>query len=194
MLWAITPRVASRPAGEDDMITDIASFLRFFDGVRRRTERDVAALPPEAATWRPPAVGGEAGWTIGRIVGHLGGSRLYFASAYRGEGWVSPAMEMDADDPRAWSPWLRTTAERFAARLADTPPEWLSRRIDMIDTPGSSLSGWRILMMMLEHEVHHRSQIDAYAGLQGWPVPDIFNRSAEHISTLQEDQRARHRH
>ena len=28
------------------MITDIASYLRFFDGVRRRTERDIAALPP----------------------------------------------------------------------------------------------------------------------------------------------------
>jgi hypothetical protein len=25
-------------------------------------------------------------------------------------------------------------------------------------------------MMMIEHEVHHRSQIDAYAGLNGWPV------------------------
>jgi uncharacterized damage-inducible protein DinB len=54
----------------------------------------------------------------------------------------------------------------------------------MIDTPGA-LSGWRILMMMLEHEVHHRSQIDTYAGLEGWPVPDIFGRSAETISALQ---------
>ena len=99
---------------------------------------------------------------------------------------------MDPDDARTWLPWLRTSAERFAARLADTPPEWLTRRIDMIDTPGATLSGWRILMMMIEHEVHHRSQIDAYAGLQGWPVPDIFNRSAEHISTLQDEQRARY--
>jgi hypothetical protein len=33
------------------MITDIASYLRFFDSVRRRTERDVAALPPAAAEW-----------------------------------------------------------------------------------------------------------------------------------------------
>ena len=48
------------------MITDIASYLRFFDSVRRRTERDIAALPPVAAAWRPPAAGGEAGWGIGR--------------------------------------------------------------------------------------------------------------------------------
>ena len=58
----------------------------------------------------------------------------------------------------------------------------------MIDTTGS-LSGWRILTMMLEHEVHHRSQIDTYAGLEGWAVPDIFGRSAETISALQPAQK-----
>jgi hypothetical protein len=47
-------------------------------------------------------------------------------------------------------------------------------------------------MMMLEHEVHHRSQIDTYAGLEGWPVPDIFGRSAESIDALQSDQRLKH--
>ena len=62
------------------MITDIASYLRFFDSVRRRTERDVASLPPEAAAWRPPAAAGEAAWSIGDIVGHIGGTRLYFSS------------------------------------------------------------------------------------------------------------------
>jgi uncharacterized damage-inducible protein DinB len=173
------------------MITDIASYLRFFDSVQRRTERDVAALPPEGAAWRPPAAGGEHGWAIGDIVGHIGSSRLYFASAYRGEGWIATPFESDRADQRTWLPWLRSSAERFVALVRDTPDQWLTRRIEMIDTPGS-LSGWRILMMMLEHEIHHRSQIDTYAGLQGWPVPDIFERSAESIAALQPDQRARH--
>ena len=175
------------------MITDMGTYLRFFDGVRRRTERDVAALPPGAASWRPPATDGEHGWSIGRIVGHIGGSRLYFASAYRGEGWLAPAIELDEHAQDTWLPWLRSTAERFAALLADTPAEWLTRRVETIDTPGATLSGWRVLMMHLEHEVHHRSQIDAYAGLQGWPVPDIFNRAWETISDLAPEQRARYR-
>jgi uncharacterized damage-inducible protein DinB len=177
------------------MITDVASYLKFFDGVRRRTERDVAALPPQAAAWRPPAAAGEGEWTIGQIVAHLCGSRLYFASAYRGEGWLwAPTKdEMDPDDTRTWLPWLRRSAERFAAQLADTPAAWLTRRVEMIDTPGATLSGWRILMMMIEHEVHHRSQIDTYAGLEGWPVPHIFNRSSEAIEALQAEQQARHR-
>jgi uncharacterized damage-inducible protein DinB len=176
------------------MITDIASYLRFFDGVRRRTERDVAALPPEAAAWRRPTEGSEGEWRIGQIVGHIGGTRLYFASAYRGEGWITVEPEMDPDDQRTWIPWLEASARRFDERLRNTPDAWLTRRIDMIDTPGAALSGWRLLMMMVEHEVHHRSQIDSYAGLEGWPVPHIFNRSAESIQVLQPEQRARHRH
>jgi uncharacterized damage-inducible protein DinB len=175
------------------MLTDIASYLRFFDSVRRRTERDVAALPPAAAAWRPPAnASGEAGWSIGEIVGHIGGTRLYFASAYRGEGWITEAPGLDPADQLTWLPWLQSSAERFVEGLRDTPNEWLNRRIEMIDTPGA-LSGWRLLMMMLEHEVHHRSQIDSYAGLEGWPVPHIFERSAETIAALQPAERARHR-
>ena len=169
------------------MITDIAAYLRFFDSVRRRTERDVAALPSEAAAWRPPAIQGEVGWSIGQIVGHIGASRLYFASAYRGDGWRVWSPEVDRDDPHTWVPWLRTSAGRFTAQLRDTPNEWLTRKVKMIDTPGE-LSGWRILMMMVEHEVHHRSQIDSYAGLQGWPVPDIFGRSAEAVGLAASNQ------
>ena len=174
------------------MITDIGSYPRFFDSVRRRTERDVAALPPEAAAWKPPARGGEAGWDIGQIVAHVGGSRLYFASAYRGEGWIGDLVpEPESGGRERWLPLLRSSAEAYIAALRDTPAEWLQRRVPMIDT-ADTLSGWRILMMMIEHEVHHRSQIDAYAGLEGWPVPDIFGRSAETIGTLQAAQRARH--
>ena len=84
------------------MITDIASDLRFSDSVRRRTERDVAALPPGAAVWRAPAVDGKPGWSIGQIVDHIvgriGGSRLYFASAYRDEGWIWSEPESDPKD------------------------------------------------------------------------------------------------
>jgi hypothetical protein len=45
---------------------------------------------------------------------------------------------------------------------------------------------------MMEHDIHHRSQIDTYAGMNGWDVPDIYNRSAETIGGLQGEQRAKH--
>ena len=61
----------------------------------------------------------------------------------------------------------------------------------MIDSDGA-LSGWRVLMMMVEHDIHHRSQIDTYAGMNGWPVPDIYARSAETIIRLQATERTKH--
>src|SRR5437870_5934427 len=125
------------------MFTEIDAYLKYFDGIRRRTERDVAALPAEAAQWRPPAIGGEMGWSIGQIVSHIGSSRLYFASAYRGEGWIGIPASYEHGDRDVWIAWLRETADRFADLLKSTPNEWLTRRVEMIDTPGSTLSGWR---------------------------------------------------
>jgi uncharacterized damage-inducible protein DinB len=172
------------------MISDTGAFLRYFDAVHRRMVRDVAALPPQAGAWKPPEREGEAGWGIGQIVAHVGASRLYFASAYRQEGWLFPDERLDYRDQARWIPYLEETAAQFHRRLDGTPNEWLNRRIEMIDTPGASISGWRALMMMVEHEVHHRSQIDTYAGLEGWPVPDIYGRSYESIDALQPQQRA----
>ena len=77
------------------------------------------------------------------------------------------------------------------AALEGTPDAWLDRKVQMIDTD-RGLSGWRILLMMLEHDIHHRSQIDTYAGLNGWDVPDIYGRSAETIAGLQASERAKH--
>jgi uncharacterized damage-inducible protein DinB len=61
----------------------------------------------------------------------------------------------------------------------------------MIDSDGS-LAGWRLLLMMMEHDIHHRSQIDTYAGINGWDVPQIYNRTAETIGSLQPAERAKH--
>jgi uncharacterized damage-inducible protein DinB len=172
------------------MITTIADFLRYFDAVHRRAMRDVGALPPEAEGWSPAAGEGEHAWSINTLVGHMAGSRLYFANAYRGDGWISP-MPPDVRSRESWLPALDESARLLREVLADTPDAWLRRKVAMIDSDGA-LSGWRVLMMMVEHDIHHRSQIDTYAGLNGWPVPDIYARSAETIATLQDAERAKH--
>jgi uncharacterized damage-inducible protein DinB len=168
----------------------MAAFLRYFDAVHRRALRDVAALPPAADGWAPPHGEGENAWSINQLVGHMAGSRLYFASAYRGEGWISPPAP-DVSTRDRWLPALQASADEFHRLLADTPDEWLNRKIRMIDTEGE-LSGWRALLMMVEHDVHHRSQIDTYAGMNGWPVPQIFGRTAEAVGAQREAQQARY--
>ena len=173
------------------MITSIPEFLRYFDAVHRRALRDVGALPPEADGWAPAAGSGENGWSINMLVGHMAGSRLYFASAFRGEGWIAPPAP-DVSTRERWLPALEESARQLHAALEGTPDAWLQRKVSMIDSDGA-LSGWRVLMMMVEHDIHHRSQIETYAGLNGWPVMDIYGRSAETIGGLQASEREKHR-
>ncbi|MDA0264556.1 MAG: DinB family protein [Chloroflexi bacterium] len=169
------------------MITDPDVFLRYFQSFHRRTLRDIQALPEAAEGWEPSTGEGEKGWGIAKIVYHIAESRLYFASAYRGEGWRYDWSPGSTEQQSGWLPALETSAVEFQKRIEGTPKEWLDRRIKMIDTDGM-LSGWRILMMLLEHEVHHRSQIDTYAGLEGWDVPQIYGRTREQIDELQDRQ------
>lgn len=172
------------------MISSITDFLRYFDAVHRRARRDIAALPPEADGWTPPSGEGENGWSINTLIGHMAGSRLYFASAYVGEGWISP-QPPDVSRRDLWLDAVDESAAKLHAALEGTPDAWLRRKVAMIDSAGA-LSGWRVLMMMVEHDIHHRSQIDTYAGLNGWDVPDIYGRSAETIIGLQGAERAKH--
>ncbi len=169
------------------MIRSIESFLRYFDAVHRRAVRDITVLPPEADSWTSATGTGEGAWSINTLIGHMAGSRLYFASAYRGEGWISPPAP-DVSHRELWA--LEWSATQLGVALAGTPDAWLDRKVEMIDTDGV-LSGWRVLMMMAEHDIHHRSQIDTYAGMNGWPVPDIYGRSAETIGGLQDVEKAR---
>lgn len=169
------------------MFRSIEAFLTYFDAVHRRAVRDVGMLPPEADGWRPPSGSGEGAWSVNQIVGHMAASRLYFVSAYRGEGWIAPSPP-DVSSRDRWVPALEESARDVHRLLEGTPDTWLDRKIPMIDTEGA-LSGWRILAMLVEHDIHHRSQLDTYAGLNGWPVPDIFGRSAERIAALQAEQR-----
>jgi uncharacterized damage-inducible protein DinB len=172
------------------VISSVPEFLRYFDAVHRRAMRDIGALPPEADGWAPAAGAGEQGWSINTLIGHMAGSRLYFASAFRGDGWISP-VPPDVSARERWLPALESSAAAFHAAIDGAPDAWLQRKVQMIDTD-AALSGWRVLMMMLEHDIHHRSQIDTYAGLNGWDVPDIYGRSAEQIGGLQDAERARH--
>jgi hypothetical protein len=139
------------------MFTDIGTFLRYFEGAHRRSVRDISALPPGAASFKPKAGQGEQGWDIAEIVRHMAGSRLYFTRAYRGEGWIfdGPIREITSQDD--WVPCLEEAMAEFRRRIEGTPPEWLSRRIQMIDTEGT-LAGWRILMMCLECTTAPRSR------------------------------------
>lgn len=171
------------------MLTTIDDFLRYFDGVHRRTLRDIQALPPAASGWAPDAGEGEGSWSVNEVVAHLSNVRDYMTSAYLGNGWLAPEMP-DTSDWASWAPVIQASAERLQASLAGTPDAWLNRRVRAIAS-NETIVGWRILLMMVEHEVHHRSQLDTYAGLNGWEPPQIYGLHWEQVMGMQDIERAK---
>jgi uncharacterized damage-inducible protein DinB len=167
------------------VLTDLDAFLRYFETVHRRTRRDVAALPPAAAAWRVPADANLAEdlWSLGQIVGHIAAARYLFTGAFLGHGWHLPDRPFDPADQAGWLPELEASAAWMRGQLTGAPHAWLERRVDSMDHTGQ-IAGWRVLMLLVEHEVHHRSQLDTYAGLAGWPVPDLFGFSFETVEQL----------
>ena len=162
------------------MIYDVAEFLRWFEGVHRRTLRDVRLLPPEAEGWAPPAGDGEAAWGIPRLVQHAAEARPYFGAAFLGRGWLWDAWPEDLTGPETWTAALERSMDELRDQIGSAPQDRLRQKVELIGGE-SEVSGWRVLMMMAEHEVHHRAQISTYAGLNGWPVAQTFDRTNEWV-------------
>ena len=175
------------------MIADVESFVRYFEGIHRRTARDVADLPSEAETWTPPErEEEEASWGVPQLVRHVAEARGFFVSAYLGRGWVWDPWPEPMETRDRWVPGLQASFDRAASALREGPDR-LRERVDPIGGEGPKLSGWRVLMMMAEHEVHHRAQISAYAGLNGWPVHQTFGLTNEFVVAQLEDEVRRSR-
>ena len=170
------------------MISDLGSFLAWFEGVHRRTVRDVSVLPAEAETWTPPTGSGEEAWGVPQIVQHLAEGRLYFADAFAGRGWVWDAWPERLGPRDGWGPALDRSLIEFRSRVEAAGAERLRANVKLIGDSGVNVSGWRVLMMNTEHEIAHRAQIGAYAGLNGWPVVQIFERTNEWVREQREAQ------
>ena len=79
------------------------------------------------------------------------------------------------------------------ATLRGAPLDRLTAKVELIADPTRTMSAWRALMMMAEHEAAHRAQIGTYAGLNGWPVAQIFDRTNEWVVGQREEQSRRFR-
>ena len=176
------------------MITDVASFLGWFEGVHRRTVRDISLLPVEAETWKPPVEGDDEGsWGVPQLVRHIAEARPYFASAFLGRGWVWDQWPDELTTRDSWVPALERSLQQLHHDLDGVPHERLRERVELIGAPDKTASAWRLLMMMSEHEIQHRSQIAAYAGLNGWENAQTFDRTNEWVVEQREDQLGRYR-
>ena len=158
------------------MITSVAEFARYWEGVRRRTWTAVDRIEPARLDWAPRP--GEM--TCGEIVRHLAGAERFFVTKVVDDRFgddLTPGQGLDHAGSRAL---LESVHREQMARLAALDDRVLTspRR----DLDGGTMKAWRFLMAMVEHEVHHRSQLDCYLSEMGVEPPQVFGRKYEEVA------------
>jgi uncharacterized damage-inducible protein DinB len=143
--------------------------------VRRRTVTAVDRVTPALAAFRPRP----AEWTCGEIVRHLAGAERFFVTKIVEDRFTT---DLDLGPGEPWDATRARLAATHAtemARLCAVPDARLHAKVEDLD--GGRMSAWRFLMAMVEHEIHHRSQLDAWLALAGTEPPQLYGYRMEDV-------------
>jgi uncharacterized damage-inducible protein DinB len=158
-------------------IQDLPTFLDYFDKIHQRTMRVVRCIPPDKIEWTYR----EGKFTPGDLVRHIATINRYMyaetisgrPSRYSGCGKeLADGYEEIID----FAERLHRESVDIFARLT---PNDLSGKC--MTPEGTSLTTWKWLRAMLEHEIHHRGQIYLYLSMLGVPTPPLYGLTSEQV-------------
>ena len=158
-------------------ITTIKPFLDYYERLRGRTLRVIRCVPPEKIDWTY----GEGKFTLGDIIRHLAAiERFMFAeivqlkqSSYPGHG-----KEL-GDGYDASLEFMNRTHNESMEIFAGLTDEDLRKKCVTPDS--ASITVWKWLRAMSEHEIHHRGQIYLYLGMLGIDTPPLYGLTSEEV-------------
>ncbi len=167
------------------MITSMRDFLRYYEGIRKRTVMYIQAFPEERLFWRP--LPGE--YTCADIVRHTGAAEAMYTHLILRGNWRYQ------DHRQAQPPTLDGLIAELNAIHASATNS-LSQLPDSVlreDRPSFTPTAppnkvWRWLMAQCEHEIHHRSQLASYLTQIGVPSPHIFGVGVEDLIAHARDE------
>ena len=159
------------------MIQSVESFIRYFTGIRRRTVTFAQAIPADQIDWSPR----EGEFTCGEILRHLVAIETMTVQVVVDGEWPPyPGHDRSlAARLEEVIATLHSSHVQAMAQLATLPDAELGQPRPAIDR--RPLKAWRLLMAMLEHEVHHRSQLASYLFLMGVEPPQIFGLHVQDV-------------
>jgi len=159
------------------MIQDIASFVGYFEGIRRRTLNYIQAIPAGQLEWRPAP----AELTCGDIVRHVAAAeQMYVGLVAEGRWHYRGHAREPEHDLATLLAALQAGHAQAIERLRGLPDSVLGELRPALDG-GPSIKVWRWLMAMVEHEVHHRSQLAVHLALMGVVPPQIYGMGVEDV-------------
>ena len=158
-------------------IRDLGEFLNYFNKVHQRTMNVTRAIPPDQVDWRFR----EGKFTLGDLVRHIATANRYiFVEVAQGNpsSYAGCGKELAASYDEIMGLAERLHAEDVAIISRFTQDD-LNRKCKTPD--GASITIWKWLRSMIEHEIHHRGQIFTYLALLEVPSPPLYGLTSEQV-------------
>src|SRR5918992_476814 len=142
-------------------IRTIEPFLDYFEKIRERTLRVVRCIPPEHIDWTYK----EGKFSFADLIRHLAAIERYMyaenvrlkPSRYPGHG---KELADGYEEVMAFMDRLHGEAMAIFGNLTD---EDLKKKC--VTPGGATITVWKWLRAMVEHEIHHRGQIFLYLSM-----------------------------
>lgn len=158
-------------------IKSLESFLEYYEKIRARTERIIQCIPSDKIDWTYA----EGKFTFGDLIRHLAGIERYLyaenaqfkQSLYPGHGKHLAA---------SYDEVLQYFHDKHAESMEifrGLSPEKLEARCMLPN--GTSITLWKWLRAMVEHEIHHRGQIYLYLAMLNIPTPPLYGLTSEQV-------------
>jgi uncharacterized damage-inducible protein DinB len=158
------------------MLRTVSGVIDYYEGIRRRTLNFVRMVPGGKVEWAPAP--GE--FTCGGLVRHVTAAETMFVGAVVEGRWTYAGHEANGAE----------SVEELVERLTEGHVAAMNRLRTVDDSElvaerptlnGPPVKAWRLLMAMVEHEVHHRSQLAMYLMLNGVKPPHIYGLGVEDV-------------
>jgi uncharacterized damage-inducible protein DinB len=158
------------------MLQSMTTFVPYFESIRRRTLTCIRCIPEDHLDWAPKP--GE--FTCGDIIRHLAAAESMFVGAVAESRWRYGGHT--AREATTLDTLIADLEQRHAgamATLRQVPDHELQQPRPTLDGP--PVKAWRLLMALVEHEAHHRSQLAVYLLLMGVQPPHIYGLGVEDV-------------
>ena len=161
-------------------INSVDSFIYYYEKIRVRTNKLVAIVPPQQVEWSYR----QGKYTIGDTIRHIACIERYmYAEVLAGRKTIyrgcSASLASGYENVVQYMNTLHNESIEIFRSLSDTA---LQKKC--ITPGGHSITIWKWLRALVEHEVHHRGQLYIYLGMLGVPTPPIFGLTAEEVEAV----------
>jgi uncharacterized damage-inducible protein DinB len=158
-------------------IQNLDVFLEYLDKVQQRTLRVARAIPADKLDWSYA----EGKFTLGDLVRHMGAIERYmFGETIQGKpSCYSGCGKYLADGLDDVIRFKETMDRQTVDIIRALGPEGIMRKCTTPD--GASITVWKWLRLMVEHEIHHRGQLYIYLAMLNVPTPPLYGLTAEQL-------------